>query len=169
MLFRSFIFFISSIFLLGCSPVDSNKTVSSNAFDELCSKYELHICSDFEPPAYQAPTIEDIKSFSIDLFSGNYIYTKDTELESYDYMSGNPLKGDCDDVVITLLEDLIEAGYVDNGQSKWMFGTVNGETHSWLLLTIDSMTYIFDTYHLFGALYSEVSEEYIEEFIVYRF
>ena len=149
--------------------MDSSKQISSGAFDEMCVNYELHICGDLKPPPYQEPNIQDIISYAEGLFTDNYIYQKDSETESYDYMSDSPMRGDCDDLVITLLEDLISIGYVDNGQAKWVFGVINGERHAWLLITKEEETYIFDTYNPFGNKYTNVSNNYKEEFLVYRY
>lgn len=158
-----------SLLFTACSPVESSKTISGEAFDELCVKYDMHMCGDFEPVPYQNPTIEEIKEYAEKLFQGSYIYTKDVELEDYDYMTGDPMRGDCDDVVVTLFEDLLSIGYLDNGQAKWVFGTVNDIYHAWLLITLEGETYIFDTFHLYGAKYNEVPETYKKEFLVYRY
>lgn len=135
----------------------------------MCSDYDLYICGDFKPPTYVNATMDDIQEYSEGLFLGKYVYKKDTVEEGYDYMSGSPLQGDCDDVVITLLEDLISVGYVDNGQAVWTFGVIDGERHAWLLITKEEETYVFDTYHLYGAPYDDVKHMYKEEFVVYRY
>lgn len=113
--------------------------------------------------------MNEIISFSEELFRGNYVYTEDTVEESYDYMSGEPMRGDCDDYVITLFENLLKNGMLDHGQAKWHFGYYGDTRHAWFLITIEDETFLFDSGYNFGIPYHNVKSNYQEEFIVYRY
>lgn len=156
---------ILTIFTLnGCS---TNKSISEDAFKVMCSEYELAICDDFEGDDYHERSIEDIQAYAKYLFQFKYVYTSDPDdgKDHYDYMDDYPMKGDCEDLVITFLENLVVHGMVND--TEWVFGTVNGITHAWLLITVNEDTYLFDTYNRYGVNILSTTG-YAKEFTIYK-
>lgn len=160
---------ITSILMLtGCT----DKQVSKDAFRVMCANDELAICGDKQGLPYTYTPIEEIQEYAEVLFDDNYVYKYDPSsngIDYYNYMYGSPMEGDCEDVVITLLEDLIMLGMVDKGEAKWIAGTYNNSSkHAWLEITKDGVTYLFDTSHLAGIERSS-TDKYRNEFVVYSY
>lgn len=160
---------IIMLLLVGCS---TNKSVSKNTFKVMCTNDELAICGDKQGLPYMDTSIEEIQRYAYTLFKDNYIYKHDPSsdgIDYYNYMYDSPMEGDCDDVVVTLLEDLIILGMVDKGEAKWVFGIYkNSVNHAWLEITKNGITYIFDTDHLTGIEKTKTNR-YEQEFIVYNY
>jgi hypothetical protein len=56
---------------------------------------------------------------------------------------------------------------IDRGEARWVFGHKE-ELHSWLLITKNNETYVFDTWNPYGKLYSNTGG-YTEYFTVYEY
>ena len=159
-LFALLVTFIMS----GCKLNDLYYSVVSEEVDKMCDTYSLYICHDKEAPEYTYTTYFEARSYAAGL---DYKYTSDNG-DSYDYMLGDLKLGDCEDYVITLMEDFFMLGYIDN--AIWMYGQdKNNVYHAWLLIDFDGETYIFDTWHRLGVKYADVRHDYHEIKIVMRF
>jgi len=154
--------------LSGCQ---TSKDVSGDALAEMCNQYELAICGDLQGDTYVDTSMEDIVLYTRNNFSYNqYIYTSDIQdgKDYYDYMYDTPMRGDCEDYVITLMENLILLGMIGNGQAKWVFGKVGDINHAWLLVKKGDDEFLFDTYNRYGINVNGVSN-YSYIFTVYEF
>ena len=150
-----------ALLMNGCKE-EQCYSVIEDEVDKLCSKYDLYICGDIDKPPYSVTTYEEIREY---LSSNNYRYVSDTCPESYEYMAGDVKRGDCEDYVITVMEDLLMLGYISN--ARWMYGKYDEHIyHAWLLVNIGSVTYVFDSYYPLGRPYVEIKYMYNEMKVV---
>lgn len=162
------LFCITLLVFTGCG---TDKTVAEDAFNTMCKHDELAICGDKQGLPYEYTTIEEIQEYAEVLFDNNYVYKYDPDdgKDHYNYMYGSPMQGDCEDVVITLLEDLIMLGMINKGEAKWIFGTfVSKDGHAWLEITKNGETYVFDQGYKTGISKSRAGN-HKEEFVVYNY
>jgi hypothetical protein len=174
-----FIFiFLTMIFFNGCSLIENidekaSKNIAKKEFINLCNREDLLICGSsaktinlgeyfdikYEYSEYidqnDLRPIFSIFSYVLENLVGEYYqYKEDTQKnESYNYMfpdENGQRHGDCEDFVITLLEDNIENGNIQKGEAKWIFGKVNGDYHSWAIIKKNNKEFIFDTYYRIG-------------------
>lgn len=162
-----YLLILLALLFSGCSL--SDKDFSERNFNKMCSKYELVICGDLESDIYTTTSMNDIQNYlSANFHEGtDYIYKAD-DGESYDYMYDYPMRGDCEDLVITILEDLAMLGMIDKGEARWVFGE-REVFHAWLLITKNDKTFLFDTAYTKGIDLSLVENYYIEMFTVYEY
>ena len=150
-----------ALLINGCKEKQCYSVIEDEV-DKMCSSYDLFICGDIDKPQYSYTHFYDIREY---VESIKYQYVSDPCPESYDYMLGDYKRGDCEDYVITLMEDLFMLGMIDN--AKWYYGTYDGDIyHAWLIVNIDGIDYIFDSYYPKGLLYSSVKHKYNEIKIV---
>ena len=149
-----------ALLINGCKEKQCYSVIEDEV-DKMCSNYDLYICGDIDKPQYSYTSFEDIQEYVAGI---NYTYVSDPCPESYDYMLGDYKRGDCEDYVITLMEDLFMLGYINNG--IWYYGQYKDIYHAWLVVKIDGIDYIFDTYCRLGRPYNEVKHLYDEIRIV---
>ena len=140
----------------GCDIRDLYYSNISEEVDKMCDKYELHICGELEKPEYTPTRYLSIRNY----IAGMDYHYKYDDGDSYDYMLGDYKYGDCEDYTITLMEDMLMLGMIDN--AKWMYGQYGDTYHAWLLTTIEGTEYIIDTYYRLGVPYEDVRHRYNE-------
>ncbi len=118
---------ILSLLLAGCSIEDHyTKNKADKAFDSMCERQTLYICGDdVKINHYNTSGVKALYNFEY-LADGKDIYT-------YIYSDDEGIyRGDCEDYVITFIEDNIVGGYIDN--AKWVIGEFEGRTHAWAIV-----------------------------------
>ncbi len=167
----------------GCSVIDAleeraTKNKSERAFDSMCNRYDLAICGDDVPVIeYSYADIDDVIMYSYNKFysDSEYVYKYDSG-EKYDYMfvdENNEMHGDCEDWVITFIEDCIRNGLFKRGEVEWVFGELGGNGHAWAIVTKDGEQYLFDNGFKTGielaTAYGSDQLDYEEMFVVYQY
>ncbi len=143
--------------LVACGVTEKiDKDAREDELAKMCSYETMIICGDDLP----------IDGNGSIIFLTSFIGTPDIK-DSYIFMR-DPMRGDCEDFVITFIELNIRGGYLKPGEVRWVSGTLNGENHAWAII---KNKYIFDSYHEQGELlevaYSHY--QYISRFTIYSY
>jgi len=148
------------------------KTIYKSEYSFLEYKYPSD--NDEYISQYQLEDVFAIFSYTLDTFNATVFKYRSDKDDRYEYMLPNSQglkKGDCEDYVITFIENCIEKGLIQRGEVKWVFGRADGVLHSWAIVTKNNKDFVFDTYYPFGIskelAYSNASYEKI--FILYSY
>ena len=171
------------LFIVGCDQIDEIKENASTSksykgLKKLCKNDpKLVVCTSNIKRDYLGSSIDDIFYYMKDESKDGFgIYRpKDDINNEFFYMKRDENQyryGDCEDYAISFIEDLVNKGLIENNSIQWMFGTVNGDYHAWIILSKNGKKYIFDTfkYHYGEELsiaYSEDKYLEIETMITY--
>ena len=162
---------LTLIFILNGCALETfiEKQVAKHELKDLCdNSSNLAICWERKIPDYNGAQFDDLSALNN---STIFEYEADGILEDYDYLTGPIHKGDCDDWVVTFIEDNLRAGNLQRNSVEWIFGEYKNEGHSWVLVTINNETYLFDNMKTrgieFTIAYSKLN--YKEKFIVYKY
>ena len=160
---------ILTIFAMnGCTIVDYfEEKYSEKEFKSLCNRYELAICNEVTIPNYNNADEYEIKAV---VYDSPFEYKKD-DGEQYDYLSGDILKGDCEDWTITFIENNLRLGNFKRGQVEWIYGELNGIGHAWTIVQINEEDILFDNGYTFGVKLDKAYGElgYKEKHIIYNY
>jgi len=146
----------------------SIETLPERSFNTLCAQdSKLVICNEREVPEY---TYTSMTLISIQSNLTPFIYTKDKG-ETYSYMTGETYHGDCEDWVITFIENNLREGYLPKNSTQWMIGYKNKIGHAWALITLNNITILFDTFNPYGVevTYAYQNLGYAEVFAIYKY
>lgn len=153
------ILLVSMFMLSGCSLEQwLEKEHAEKEFKSMCNRYDLAICGDIDIVETDQTNSDGIYSVIHEM---QYRYKKD-DGDTFDYLEDKPALGDCEDYVITLIENNLRECNLKKNSTRWVFGTVDGTKHSWALIEIDGDTYLFDSSYIGG-----IKKEYAYNFHVF--
>ncbi len=154
---KAVLLFIVLINLVACGVVESiDKDTREDRFKSMCNYETMIICGDDIP----------VDGNGTMMLLDSFIGTPDIQ-DEYKFMRV-PMKGDCEDFVITFIELNIRSGYLQPGDARWVSGTLNGANHAWAII---KNKYIFDTFHEEGELLEIAFKnfQYESRFTIYKY
>ena len=149
-----------SISIIGCSPINdieekAESLDSKNKLKEFCKRESgLVVCNENKKTLeYKYLNLNEILEISIEDWNNEtYEYQKE-DIDNYKFMKPEAdglMRGDCEDFVITYIQYGVMNGLFKKGSLKWFFGKANGDYHSWIIVKIEGIEYIFDTVSWYG-------------------